>query len=76
MFVAAPVEALVKAQLCTAVLVTFFHGDAEDVALTTNQNYVRDFPVAYDILFENISDQVRPSHSRPPLLLPLSLLFR
>jgi hypothetical protein len=31
---------------------------AEDVALTTNQNFVRDFPVAYDILFENISDQV------------------
>ena len=30
---------------------------AEDVALTTNQNFVRDFPVAYDILFENISDQ-------------------
>ncbi|CAL8465289.1 g4824 [Coccomyxa elongata] len=28
-----------------------------DVALTTNQNFVRDFPVAYDILFENISDQ-------------------
>lgn len=32
---------------------------AEDVALTTNQNFVRDFPVAYDILFENISDQVQ-----------------
>lgn len=32
---------------------------AEDVALTTNQNFVRDFPVAYDILFENISDQAR-----------------
>ncbi len=31
---------------------------ADDVALTTNQNFVRDFPVAYDILFENISDQV------------------
>ena len=28
------------------------------VALTTNQNYVRDFTVAYDILYENISDQV------------------
>ena len=31
---------------------------AEKVGLTTNQNYIRDFPVAYDILFENISDQV------------------
>ena len=28
------------------------------MALTTNQNYVRDFTVAYDILYENISDQV------------------
>ncbi len=35
---------------------------AEDVALTTNQNFVRDFPVAYDILFENISDQARHCH--------------
>jgi hypothetical protein len=26
--------------------------------VTTNLQYVRDFPVAYDILFENISDQV------------------
>ncbi|EIE23217.1 Rieske-domain-containing protein [Coccomyxa subellipsoidea C-169] len=34
----------------------------EDVALTTNQNFVRDFPVAYDILFENISDQARHCH--------------
>ena len=34
---------------------------ADDVALTTNQNFVRDFPVAYDILFENISDQVSTS---------------
>ena len=31
---------------------------AEEVAVTTNLQYVRDFPVAYDILFENISDQV------------------
>lgn len=31
---------------------------AGKVALTTNQNYVRDFTVAYDILYENISDQV------------------
>ena len=34
------------------------------MALTTNQNYVRDFAVAYDILYENISDQVAPL--RPP----------
>ena len=31
---------------------------ADKVGLTTNQNFVRDFPVAFDILFENISDQV------------------
>ncbi|KAK9835403.1 hypothetical protein WJX81_007403 [Elliptochloris bilobata] len=31
--------------------------DPGKVALTTNQNYVRDFTVAYDILYENISDQ-------------------
>eukprot|EP00884_Botryococcus_braunii_P002002 jgi/Botrbrau1/11802/Bobra.0224s0008.2 len=30
---------------------------AGDVKLTTNLNFVRDFPVAYDIMVENISDQ-------------------
>ena len=42
---------------------------AGKVALTTNQNYVRDFTVAYDILYENISDQV------PCLRLPLFALI-
>lgn len=31
--------------------------DAGDVRLMTNLNFVRDFPVAYDIMVENISDQ-------------------
>jgi len=43
------------------------------VALTTNQNYVRDFAVAYDILYENISDQVAPR--RPSLPAPGSRGF-
>ena len=43
---------------CRRVAEPDYNIPAEDVALTTNQNFVRDFPIAYDILYENISDQV------------------
>ena len=38
----------------------------DEVGLTTNQNFVRDMPVAYDVLLENIADQ---SHVRSIILL-------